>query len=156
MWFFAAELAMAGLNWNLMFSTRHSMAAECKLSLHNSKLCGRNLLHSIRILWLLPILDIQNRHYYALLRPHQEYYFRLWVPQHKKDMDLMQIPDEATRMIRGLEQWRKAERARLVRPREEKTLESLIDCLYKKENWSPAEHSLLPFLVSPMFSGEVC
>jgi len=40
--------------------------------------------------------------YSTLVRPHLESCVQLWSPQHKKDMDALG-PEEATKMIRGLE-----------------------------------------------------
>jgi len=47
--------------------------------------------------------------YTALLRPHLESCIQLWSPQHKKDMDLL---EQATKMIRGLEHLSYEERLR--------------------------------------------
>jgi len=43
-------------------------------------------------------------HYSALVRPHLEFCIQLWSPQHRKDLHLVGLgPEEATKMIRGVE-----------------------------------------------------
>ncbi|KAJ7409647.1 hypothetical protein WISP_113375 [Willisornis vidua] len=39
----------------------------------------------------------------ALMRPHLECCIQIWDPQQRKDIDLLEIPEKATKMIRGLE-----------------------------------------------------
>lgn len=41
--------------------------------------------------------------YFALVRPHLKYCFQLWVPQHRKGMDLLERVQRPTKMIRGPE-----------------------------------------------------
>ena len=42
--------------------------------------------------------------YSALLRPHSETGIQIWGPQHKKDVDLLELgPEEAMKMIKGQE-----------------------------------------------------
>ena len=51
--------------------------------------------------------------YFALMRPHLEYYIQLWSPQHRKDMDLLQqVQRRATKIVGGMEHLSYEERLR--------------------------------------------
>jgi len=42
--------------------------------------------------------------YSSMVRPHLEYCIKLWSPQHRKDVDLLeQVRSRATKMIREME-----------------------------------------------------
>ena len=51
--------------------------------------------------------------YSALVKPHLEYCVKLWDPQHKKDMDLLErVQKKAMKMIKGLEHLSNEEKLR--------------------------------------------
>ncbi|KAJ7395345.1 hypothetical protein BTVI_155870 [Pitangus sulphuratus] len=60
-----------------------------------------------------------------LVRPHLQFCVQLWCPQHRKDTDLLESPEEAMEMIRRLEHLFlriHAETVGGVKPGEEKAL----------------------------------
>lgn len=75
---------------------------------HDLKICtcspeNQTILGFIKSITSIRLREVVLSLYFALRRPHHEYCVQLWGPQHRKDMDLLELNQrKATKIVRGL------------------------------------------------------
>ncbi|GAB0177562.1 mitochondrial enolase superfamily member 1 [Grus japonensis] len=86
-------------DWGVLTDEKLNMNRQCAFAAQKANCvlgCIKSSVTSRSREGILPL-------YSALVRPHLEYCIQLWGPQYRRDMELLESPEEAMKLIRGLE-----------------------------------------------------